>query len=139
MSSRAVSLRIPEEIRAAIDDTMRRSGRDFSSVANEMLAEAVKMRRIPGIVFADGPAGRVARIAGTGLEVYEVVRAHREMGEDWQRLREAYHWLSEHQLRAALAYATAYSDEIEARLREEAGWTPEAVWASYPFTKPLDR
>ncbi|MBI2940548.1 MAG: DUF433 domain-containing protein [Chloroflexi bacterium] len=139
MGGRPESLRIPEEVRAAIDETVRRTGRDFARVANEMLAEAIKMRRIPGIVFADGPAGRVARIAGTGLEVFEVIGAHRAMDESWERLRQAYHWLSEHQLRAALAYASAYPDEIESRLKEEDRWTPETVWATYPFTKPRDR
>ena len=90
MSARPVSLRIPEEIRASIEETAVRSGRGFSSVANEMLTEAVKMRHIPGIVFADGPAGRRARIAGTGIDVFEIVRDYRAMGADWAQLRQAY-------------------------------------------------
>src|SRR5919198_5830930 len=93
-----VSLRIPEETRAAIQEAMRRTGRDFSSVANEMLTEAVRMRRIPGIVFADGPTGRRARVAGTGIDVFEIVRDYRTMGADWAQLRRAYHWLDERQL-----------------------------------------
>src|SRR3712207_742345 len=108
VKTQPVSLRLPEDVRAEIEATARRSGRDFSSVAEEMLAEAIKMRRIPGIVFADSPSGRGARVAGTGLEVFEIVRAFRDMDEDWQRLRQAFHWLSEQQLRAALAYADAY-------------------------------
>lgn len=136
MRTRPVSLRLPEPVRTAIEEAVRRTGRDFSSVAIEMLAEAVKMRRIPGIAFADGPAGRVARVSGTGLEVYEVVCVYREMGEEWARLREAFHWLTEHQLRAALAYAAAYPEEIEERLRDEERWTAETLWRSYPFTRP---
>jgi uncharacterized protein (DUF433 family) len=139
MSGRPVSLRIPDEVRAAIEDTVRCTGRDFSSVANEMLAEAVKMRRVPGIVFADSPVGRIARVAGTGVEVFEVIRTDRDVGHDWDRLRQAYHWLSENQLRAALAYASAYPEEIERRLRDDERWTPEAIWSRYPFTKPRER
>jgi uncharacterized protein (DUF433 family) len=139
MKTQPVSLRLPEDVRAAMEDTVRRTGRSFSSVANEMLAEAVKMRRVPGIVFADGTDARVVRVAGSGLEVFEIVGAYRTMDEDWERLREAYHWLSEHQLRAALAYAEAYPEEIEERLRVEARWTPETMWATYPFTKPEGR
>ncbi len=139
MRSQPVSLRIPEPVRAAIDETVRRTGRDFSSVANEMLAEAVKMRRIPGIVFADGLTRRVVVMSGTGVEVWEVIRCYREVGESWNRLREAYHWLSEHQLRAALAYGAAYPEEIEERLMDEERWTPEAVWVTYPFTRPPGR
>ena len=131
-----VSLRIPDEARAAIQETMRRTGRDFSSVANEMLTEAARMRRIPGIVFADGPTGRRARVAGTGLDVSEVVQAYHKLGEDWERLRQAYDWLTELQLRAALAYAEAYPEEIEERLRAEEQLTGEAIWARYPFMRP---
>lgn len=108
MSARPVSLRIPDDVKAAIEQTASRAGRAFSSVANEMLSEAVRMRRIPGIVFTDGPAGRRARIAGTGIDVFELVRDHRALGRDWEQLRAAYHWLDERQLRVALAYAEAY-------------------------------
>ena len=41
MPSSPVSLCILPETRGAIDEVVRRSGRDFSSVANEMLAEAL--------------------------------------------------------------------------------------------------
>jgi uncharacterized protein (DUF433 family) len=101
-----------------------------------MLSEAVKMRRIPGIVFVDASGEREARIAGTGIDVFEVVRDYRAMGCEWDALRRAYHWLQERQLRAALAYAEAYPEEIEARLKAEEAWTPERIWATYPFTKP---
>src|SRR5205814_6508124 len=84
-----------------------------------VLAEAVKVRRISGIVFADRPAGRRARIAGTGLDVFQVVRDYRAMDADWAHLRQAYHRLGEPQLRAALAHAKAFPEEIEARLAAE--------------------
>ena len=35
------------------------------------------MRRAPGIVFADGPAGRRAAVGGTGLDVWEIVATWR--------------------------------------------------------------
>jgi len=135
-ASNPVSLRIPADVRAALTETARRSGRDFSSVANEMLGEAVRMRRIPGITFADGPAGRRARIAGTGIDVFEVARAYDALGRDRAQLAGAYHWLTDQQLRAALAYAEAYPEEIESRLQREDEQTPEAVWTAYPFTRP---
>ena len=39
-----------------------------------MLIEAVKMRRCPGVTFADGPTGRRAKIAGTGIDIWELNR-----------------------------------------------------------------
>jgi uncharacterized protein (DUF433 family) len=139
MASKPVSLRIPDEVRAEIEETAKRTKRGFSSIANEMLEEAVKMRRIPGIVFADEGDYRAVRVAGTGLEVWEVIRTYRDAGESWETLREAYHWLSDYQLRAALAYAEAYPGEIQDRLRQEDELTEEEVWRRYPFMRPPGR
>lgn len=136
MSSRPISLRIPEEIRATIEEIARRQRRDFSSVANEMLEEAVRMRRIPGIVFAEENGRRAVHVAGTGLEVWEIARSYLDGGQSWEGLREAYPWLDELQLRAALAYAEAYSDEVNARIREDDEWTPERIYSTYPFMRP---
>lgn len=136
MTVETVRLEIPDEVRAAIQERAEQTGRDFASVAAELLTEAVKMQRVPGIVFADGPTGRRARVEGTGIDVWEVITEYRVTGESWDRLREAYHWLSENQLRAALSYYAAYPDEINERLRREEYWTPERVWEKYPFMKP---
>jgi uncharacterized protein (DUF433 family) len=137
MSSVPKTVRIPEEVLGPIEDECRRTGRDFSAVVNERLFESNKMRRIPGIVFADSPSGgRVARVAGTGIEVFEIVHAYRSVEGSWPRLKEAFDWLSDNQLRAALAYAEAYPEEIEERIRRDEEWTPEAVWARYPFMRP---
>lgn len=136
MSIETVPARIPSRSRAAIDEIARRTGRDFSTVAGEMLDEAVRMRRIPGIVFADNRGGRVPRIDGTGLEVFEIIGQYRAVDEDWTLLKQEFPTLSDSQLRAALAYAEAYPEEVDARLRAEEQWTPEHVWSTYPFTKP---
>ena len=68
--------------------------------------------------------------------MFEVVRAFREVDQSWERLRTAFGWISEMQLRAALAYAEAYPDEIEQRLRDEDRWNREAIWTRYPFMRP---
>jgi uncharacterized protein (DUF433 family) len=131
------TVRIPEEVLRPIEDECRRTGRDFSAVVNERLLESNKMRRIPGVVFVDSPSGgRVARVAGTGIEVFEIVQAYRSVESSWPRLREAFDWLSENQLRAAIAYAEAYPDEIEELLRRDEQWTPETIWERYPFMRP---
>jgi uncharacterized protein (DUF433 family) len=82
----------------------------------ELLSEAVRMRRVPGIAFVDGIVGRRAIIAGTGLEVWEIIAAWKEGGESHTELKANYPWLSDAQLRAALAYYERYPEEIEARL-----------------------
>jgi uncharacterized protein (DUF433 family) len=130
------SVRLLERVDEGIEGIAERTGRDFSAIVNELLDEALRMRRIPGIVFVDSPSGRVAKIAGTGLGVWEIIMSYRVVDEDWDRLRNEYEWLSETQLRTALAYAAAYPEEIERRIQIDEQWTIERIWEMYPFTKP---
>ncbi|HZU76850.1 MAG TPA: hypothetical protein VFA70_08820 [Dehalococcoidia bacterium] len=76
-------------------------------------------RGVPEIVLAEGPAGPRARIAGTGIEVLEVIRTYKNTKCDLGRYAEAFHWLTPEQLRAALAYHHLYQDEIDTGLAEE--------------------
>ena len=77
------------------------------------------MRRCPGIVFVDGPTGRRPVLAGTGLEVWEVVKAYRDCGEDFKKLKETLDWLSPRQLRDAFHYWHLYPEEIEEEIRRQ--------------------
>ncbi len=109
------SFRIKEPILMEIDSI--RKGRPANALANELLEEALKMRRCPGIIFADGVTGRRARIAGTGVEVWEVVYEYQVLGEDVKALKKALPHLSERQLVAALHYDRTYPEEIGALIR----------------------
>ncbi len=90
------------------------------------------MRRCPGIVFTAGPSGRRATVAGTGIDVWEIVATHDSLGGDEKRLHSAYHWLTDAQLRAALAYRRLYPAEVDARLAREKALTPDALSARHP-------
>ena len=133
MSSRARGIRLSKGLELEIEREARIRGQSFTSATAEMLGEAVRMRRVPGIVFSDGPAGRRATVAGTGLDVWEVIAAWKEGGEGWSALRESYDWLTDFQLRSAVAYYKLYPAEIDARLAVEAEWTPERVADEFPF------
>lgn len=126
------SLRIPDDVVKAIEELAEEKDQDFSAAAIELLGEAIKMKRCPGIVFADGPSGRRARIAGTGLDVWEVIATHRRLNRNLARLRKAYPWLSEAQLRAALGYYAAYPREIDRRIALNERWTKEKLHAQHP-------
>lgn len=89
---------------------------------------------VPGIVEA--PLEGRARIAGTGIEVWEVVRRYRALREDFTALEEAYHWLTDEQLHAALTYAENHVQEIEDRLDLEETSRLEDLWVKYPQTRP---
>src|SRR5680860_630801 len=62
-------IRVPDSLRQAIEDEAQRLGRSWSATATELLEEAVRVRRAPGIAFIDGATGRRAVIAGTALGV----------------------------------------------------------------------
>ena len=85
------------------------------------------MMQVTGIVFGDGPIGPRAVVAGSGLDVWEVVATWREGGCDFGELRQNYDWLTEAQLQAALRYYELYPEEIDDRLEKERQWTQETV------------
>lgn len=137
MSSIQKSLRLPEETVKEVESLASSAGTDFSGLARDLLEEAVKLRRCPGITFADGPAGRRARIAGTGIEVWELIATFKGLGEDYENLKEAYHWLSEQQIRAALSYYALYPEEIDKRITSNEEMTEDKVRKRFPFLSKL--
>lgn len=137
LAARAKGLRLPEDLERDLERESRlRGGPSFSELAVSLLREAVRMRRVPGIFFVDGLDGRRPAIWGTGLEVWEVIRNYKAAGEDHERLKASYPWLSEPQLTAALTYYEMYPDEIDARIDRDERWTPENVYRDFPFMRP---
>lgn len=135
MAAKVRSLRVPEDLEARLEREFRRRGiEEWSSGVLTLLEEALRISRAPGIVFVDGLAGRRAAVAGTGIEVWEVVASWNSLDRDYERLQASYAWLSEAQVRAALNYYALYPEEIEERLAREEEWTPERVRREYPFS-----
>lgn len=105
-------------------------------MATELLEEAVRMRRAPGILFADGPTGRRAVVAGTGIDVWEVVRSWVAGERDLAALAEDYPWLTPMQLNAAIGYYSLYPVEIDERLAREEQLTEQYIRDQYPYLTP---
>ena len=74
------SMRIPEEMIEGIQGIAQQWGKDFSTVAKELLEEAIRMHCCPGIVFSEGATGRKARIAGTGMRCGRLLQFSRVLG-----------------------------------------------------------
>ena len=137
MTSRAKGIRVPLALDQAVREEMKRRGvGEWSAMVVELVDEGLRMRRAPGVIFVDGPVGRRPVIAGTGLDVWEVIAAWQELGRDYRRLRTAYDWLTEPQVRAALSYYEAYPAEIDERLSRERALTPDESQTSFPFVRP---
>jgi uncharacterized protein (DUF433 family) len=136
MATKAKGIRIPAELEEAIAHESETRGKSWSAMTAELLEEGIRTRRAPGVSFVDGPTGRRAVVAGTGLDVWEIIATWKEGGESYQALRRNYPWLSEAQLRAALGYYEIYPSEINARLEREHRWTLERVRKEFPFSRP---
>jgi uncharacterized protein (DUF433 family) len=132
MGTRTRGIRVPDKLEQEIEREGSERGKSWSAAALELLDEAVRMRRAPGIGFAAGATGRRAVVAGTGLGVWEVLAVWQEAERDHEVLRWSLPWLSETQLRAVLSYYELYPDEIDHRLEREKAWTPERGWREMP-------
>lgn len=82
------SVRFRPWIRKQVERIARRSRRPFSEVVQDLLDETLRTRQCPGIYFTDEPAGREAKVAGTGLAVWEVIRDYLAGGRDEGKLGE---------------------------------------------------
>jgi len=129
------SLRLPLETMKEIEQMAKETGQDFSNVTKDLLQEAIRMRRCPEILFAEGTSGRRARVAGTGIEVWEVIAAYKSVKGDFKRLQKTYHWLSGEQLKAALGYYTIYPNEIDRIIEQNEQWSDEKIQDRYPFMR----
>lgn len=121
------TLRLRPQLRAEIDRIARRSRRTFSEVTQDLIEEALRMRECPGIYFADEPGGREAKVAGSGLGVWEVLRDYLAAEHDERTLRKALPQLSAAQVKACLLYYRRYPREIDAEIRENAALTPRVI------------
>ena len=117
--SRHLSVRIGDDVFAQLDAQSQRSGQSRSAVARRLLEEGLHMERHPGIVFRPGPGGRRAGLID-GPDVWEVVSALRgtdtgaadSLSDFGERTG-----LTTDQIRAALRYSCAYTDEVGAWIR----------------------
>lgn len=132
MATPTKTLRLRPRLRAAIERMAKRTRRSFSEVTQDLIEEALRMRECPGVYFADEPAGREAKVAGTGLGVWEVIRDYLAAGNDEKAVRKALPRLSGAQVKACLLYYGKYPQEIDAAIEENAALSREAVQAMSP-------
>ena len=124
-------MRLRQALRRDLEAAAARAGRSVSDVAQELIQEGLRMRECPGIYFATEPSGRTAKISGTGLGVWEVLRDF--VGdEDLDRVRRAFSQLSSAQITAALIYYKRYPDEIRREVEANAALTAEVIEQRYP-------
>lgn len=125
------TMRLRQSLRRDLEATAARDRRSLADVAQELLDEALRMRQCPGIYFAYEPSGRTAKIGGTGLGVWEVLRDF-SRDQDIDRIRAVFPQLSRPQIRAALMYYARYRDEIQGKIAANDALTPQTIERQYP-------
>src|SRR5215475_9992877 len=115
----STTMRLRRAVRAGLEQAAARARRSVSDVAQELIEEGLRMRECPGIYFATEPSGRTAKISGTGLGIWEMLRDF-VRDEDLDRLRRAFPHLSPAQITAALIYYKRYPDEIRREVEANA-------------------
>ena len=124
-------MRLRRSVREHLDAWAARGRRSVSEVAQELIEEGLRMRECPGIYFASEPAGRTAKVAGTGLAVWEVLRDYVQ-DQDIERVRRAFGQLSRAQITAAVMYCGRHPEEIRREVETNAALTPEILEQRHP-------
>jgi uncharacterized protein (DUF433 family) len=115
-----VTSRVDPTVLKAVEVRAARTRRSRSDTIAELIRLGLDVLRFPGITFVDGPAGIRAHVAGTGLDVWEIVMVHRAHKGEEKAVLQHLPQLSRRQLRTALSYSREHKQEIDTILAEQA-------------------
>ena len=123
--SSPLSVRLSDETIERLGNRARRAHLPPRTLAQRYIEEGLRMDEHPLVRFADGPAGRRARLAGTGKDVWEVIATVRDNNAD---LAAAARYLEMPLglVQAAVTYYGAYQEEIDQWIELDKQETDEA-------------
>jgi uncharacterized protein (DUF433 family) len=113
--SQPLSVRLNDATLSRLGARARRVHLPPRTLAQRYVEEGLRMDEHPLIRFADGPAGRRARLLGTGKDVWEVIAVVRDNGGDPAESA-GYLEVPLGLVQAAIAYYGAYTDEIDEQI-----------------------
>ena len=123
--SQPLSLRLSA---GAIARLRTRAGREQlppRTLAQRYVEEGLRMDEHPLVRFVDGPAGRRARLVGTGSDVWEVIAAVKDNDGDVAASAE-YLALPLGLVQAAVTYYGAFRDEVDSWIARNERETAQA-------------
>jgi uncharacterized protein (DUF433 family) len=132
MPRRHATFRLHADTLDHLERHARATGESRAALAERLLEEGLRLAEHPQIAFRDGALGRRPVLAGTRLDVSQVVETVRNSGKSIEEAAE-YLAISPAKVRAARRYYSAYKDEIDAWIerareaadREEQSWRRE--------------
>lgn len=117
LKSNPVNIRLESETLNEIKKLAKTLRLSLSAVLNRLITESIRMYLCPGIVFVSSPSGRRAAVAGSGLDVWELISIYQSYKKDEKKLLKHYP-LTQMQLNAALSYYARYKEEIDEEINE---------------------
>ncbi len=109
--SQPLSVRLNDATLARLGNRAQRVRLPSRTLAQRYVEEGLRMDEHPLIRFADGPAGRRARLIGTGKDIWEIIAVVQDNdGNPAEAAR--YLELPLGLIQAAIAYYGAYTEEI---------------------------
>src|SRR3954468_261897 len=127
--SHPISLRLAETTVDRLGRRAKRANMPTRTLAQRYVEEGLRMDEHPLVRFVDGPAGRRARLAGTGKDVWEVIATVRDNDNELAAAAE-YLRIPLGLVQAAVTYYGAYrgeTDELIADNEREAA-EAHAAW-----------
>jgi len=109
----------------------RQLGRSPSETGALLVEESLRRSEFAFLDFRDSPVGRQAYVQGTSLAVWEVVLVARSYGMDRERTAAHLQWPLP-RVQAALNYAAAFPDEVEAAIGDNDALDFEALSRMLP-------
>jgi uncharacterized protein (DUF433 family) len=113
--SQPLSVRLNDATISRLGARARRVHLPPRTLAQRYVEEGLRMDEHPLIRFADGPAGRRARLLGTGKDVWEVIAVVRDNDGDAAESA-GYLEVPLGLVQAAIAYYGAYTTEIDEQI-----------------------
>ena len=129
--SKVVSMRVKDEVAERLQRMSRRLGRTPSETGAILLDEALRASEFSMIEFRNSIVGRQAYIRGSSLAVWEVIAIARALEMDAIKTAEYFQWPIV-KVHAALNYARAFPDEIDASIKDNEALDFEALKRSIP-------
>jgi len=123
--SSPLSVRLNDETIERLGNRARRVHLPPRTLAQRYIEEGLRMDEHPLVRFADGPAGRRARLAGTGKDVWEVIATIRDNNGD-MAAAVRYLEMPLGLVQAAVTYYGAYQEEIDQWIEVNKQETDEA-------------
>jgi uncharacterized protein (DUF433 family) len=120
-----ISLRLGEATIERLGSRAKRVHMPPRTLAQRYVEEGLRMDEHPLVRFVDGPAGRRARLVGTGKDVWEVIATIRDNDNDLHEAAE-YLRLPLGLVQAAVAYYGAYTSELDELIADNERMAEEA-------------